>query len=344
MVLDPIPQSLPVHFCGSRPQPPHLSLGVPEPVWLIDMGDVASLYVWRDEFICVTWRTWLILTCDMTHSFVWHDLFLCVTRLIHMCDMTYSPLDRDYVFECVTWLIVRCHVWRDSSCGAMCDVTHRAVPCMMWFTMRCDELNSVMGSMCDVTHRTLRCDESHSVTGSMCDVTHSEVLHHIHTCDTTRSYEWHDSFTCVAWLVHMCDMTRSHVWHDSFRCVTCLIHTRDMIHLRLSMSGSWQVLPEAWLICGCKWHMRHDSFACDSFTCVTWPIHMWLIQMCDMTHSYVWPDPFVCVTWLIHMCDMTRSHVWHDWFICVTWIIHEWHHSFICVTWLIHMWDMTHSY
>jgi len=51
--------------------------------------------------------------------------------------------------------------------------------------------------------------------------------------------------------------------------------------------------------------------------------------MCDMTHSYVWHDSFICVTWLIHMCDMTHSHVWHD--------------SFTCVTWLIHICDMTHN-
>jgi len=52
--------------------------------------------------------------------------------------------------------------------------------------------------------------------------------------------------------------------------------------------------------------------------------------MCDMTHSYVWHDSFLCVTWLIPMCDMTHSYVWHD--------------SLICVSWLINMWDMTHSY
>jgi len=88
--------------------------------------------------------------------------------------------------------------------------------------------------------------------------------------------------------------------------------------------------------------------------------------MCDMTHSYVWHDSFICVTWLIHMCDMTHSSVWHDSFICVTWLhlllsrrtwpatwlIHMcdithayvWHHSFICVTWLIRMCGMTHLY
>jgi len=80
----------------------------------------------------------------------------------------------------------------------------------------------------------------------------------------------------------------------------------------------------------------------------------WLIHMCDMTHSYVWHDSFICVTWLIHMkwrvrvcghvrmrfmilprvcmCmwDMTQSHAGHD--------------SFEWVTSLSHMRDMTHSY
>jgi len=73
-----------------------------------------------------------------------------------------------------------------------------------------------------------------------------------------------------------------------------------------------------------------------------------LVNMCEITHTYVWHDSFICVpwlgnslkwlihtstprvTWLIHMCDMTHSYVWHD--------------SSICVTWLIHTPDMTHSY
>jgi len=177
----------------------------------------------------------------------------------------------------------------------VCDVTHPAVPCVTWLI--------------------LRCDESHSVMGSMCDVTHSEVLHHIHTCDTTHSYEWHDSFTCVAWLVHMCDMTHSHAWYDAFAAI-----------------NEWvvKVMPEAWLICGYKWHVRHDSF-----TCATWLI---VNDMCDRTHSHVWHDSFI---------SRTHSHAWHDSFIswlvtrCCWWAV--WF-PFRCVTWLIHMCDMTLSH
>jgi len=75
-----------------------------------------------------------------------------------------------------------------------------------------------------------------------------------------------------------------------------------------------------------------------------------LIYMCDMTHSYVWRDSFICVLvlsaiWNLkfgdlmcvrmcvmtnYLCDMTHLYVWYD--------------SFICVTWLIRMCDVTHLY
>jgi len=104
------------------------------------------------------------------------------------------------------------------------------------------------------------------------------------------------------------------------------------------------------------------------FICVPW-----LINMCDMTHAYVWHDSCICATWLIHICDMTHSYVWHDSFVCLTWLIHvcdmrlihmydmrlihtcDMTHSFVShshrgerdvvyVTWLIDMCDMVHSY
>jgi len=74
--------------------------------------------------------------------------------------------------------------------------------------------------------------------------------------------------------------------------------------------------------------------------------------MCDMTRSHVWHDSFTWVTWLIHMCGMPPSYVWHNSLICVTWLVHMcdmtrscvWRDSFTCVPWLVHMYDMTHSY
>jgi len=49
--------------------------------------------------------------------------------------------------------------------------------------------------------------------------------------------------------------------------------------------------------------------------------------VCDMTHSCVWHDSFVCVTWLILVCDMTHSCVQHDAFVCVIILVCDMTHS-----------------
>jgi len=38
-------------------------------------------------------------------------------------------------------------------------------------------------------------------------------------------------------------------------------------------------------------------------------LHCLILHMCDMTHSHVCHDSFICVTWLIHMCAMTHYFV-----------------------------------
>jgi len=82
---------------------------------------------------------------------------------------------------------------------------------------------------------------------------------------------------------------------------------------------------------------------------------------CNMTHSYVWCDSFICVMWLIHMCDVAHSNVWQDSIVYVTWLIavwtqclcrplgllkwqSVWHDLFVCMTWLICISDMIHSH
>ena len=96
----------------------------------------------------------------------------------------------------------------------------------------------------------------------------------------------------------------------------------------------------------------------------------WLLYTCDMSHTYVRTDLFICVTWLnrisiatqhidnssmcvtwlIHICDMTHASVRHDLFTCVTWLNRTWaikqhiNRSFISVTRLLYVCDMTHIY
>jgi len=68
--------------------------------------------------------------------------------------------------------------------------------------------------------------------------------------------------------------------------------------------------------------MTHSCVCHDSFLCVIW-------HSCERkgnferTHLHVWHDSFICVTWLIYVCDMTYLYVWHDSFICVTWLSGE---------------------
>jgi hypothetical protein len=93
----------------------------------------------------------------------------------------------------------------------------------------------------------------------------------------------------------------------------------------------------------------------------------WLICTCDITHSYVTRDSFVCVrhesfiydiyavsvvpeTWLFHSLlhlecrwDVNYLYVWHDSFLWLHYVL-PLRRKFICVTWLIRTWDVTHSY
>jgi len=120
------------------------------------------------------------------------------------------------------------------------------------------------------------------------------------------------------WPVRMCDvtdfkvraMTHWYVRRDWFQGAC-----RDLLILECYSFTHWHV-----------WH-RKDSFmrhACQ------------VIHLCDMTHSSVWHDSFICVPWLIHMCAMTWLDTHASWMrheACVTWLRIKcvWHDSLACV-------------
>ena len=151
-----------------------------------------------------------------------------------------------------------------------------------------------------------------------------------------NSSVWHDSCTCVTWLidtnliyqlpcsltpllvcraVRICtwDMTHSYVWHDSFMWTWCKVCTTSALRCRC--------------VIDLNSYVGHDLFIRAT----------WLIYKCDMTNSYVWHVWFIFVAWFIYTYDMTHSYVWHDSFKCV--ITHD---SFICAIELFHMCNMTH--
>jgi len=148
------------------------------------------------------------------------------------------------------------------------------------------------------------------------------VIKLMRKCDITHLYVWYDSVICVKQLIHMCAIIHSYVGHDAFICVTRPFQTKPKTHYMTHShvgrdSCTWGDMTHSYV-----WH---DSYNQNEETCLS-PKRP--IQMC------VWRDffdmiSFICVIWLIHMCDMTHSYVRHD--------------AFICVTWLIHTCDMTHS-
>ena len=120
--------------------------------------------------------------------------------------------------------------------------------------------------------------------------------------ETCCRYAWVMSH--VSWLIYI------HTW---------LFHTWDMTLSYLKRHSLFETC------CTYKWVMSHQNVT-------------WLIHLCNISHSYVCHDSFICVTWLIHMCDTTHSDLRHDAFICLSWFIHMcdmnhsyvWHESFIC--------------
>jgi len=201
------------------------------------------------------------------------------------------------------------------------------------------------------------------------------VTWRIHMCDMPQLYVWHDSFTCVTrlirihtqltamplgpWLVCMCDTPHSHAWHASFICVASLVYMCDMTHIsRVPYTrvrhasftcATWpihtcdKILSRAWRHSFIETKNTGNAVIGIRRTCATWRVPC-LIHMGDMTHSYVWHDPFICVTWRIHMSDMTHSYARRDSFKCVMPHPHVCYDSFTRVPCLIHTCDTTNSH
>jgi len=181
------------------------------------------------------------------------------------------------------------------------------------------------------------------------------------------------AFMCATSRIHACDMNRmSEACHmceygsDVARGRTIGVQSNETCHAFMCVMWLMWVrhvtrvnIPEQWRGRGAYYRLvaGTSNLIFDRlFDRATWLIHM-----CDMTHSYVWHDSFICVTRLIHICDVTHSYVWlvhacanlildrlferTTWLIDVCCMTHSyvWRDFFMCVTWFLHMYDMTHS-
>jgi len=160
-------------------------------------------------------------------------------------------------------------------------------------------------------------------------------------------------------------------------CVAVMCCSIRDLNSRFALAAYSQTHPLSHSLRNLHWHLRHDSSPS-----VTRLLDMtWCIHMCDVNHSYVWHDSFMCVTWwrigstvpfvepIRHhvicnetrdLCnethvqwdtwldsviwDLTPSYVWGDLFVCDMTPLYVWRDSFLCVMWLIHMCNMTQSY
>jgi len=277
--------------------------------------------------------TWLIRMCDMPQSYVWHDLLTILE--LWRCG-AYNLRQFVVAHFGRTWLIHTCDVTRSY-------VWHDSFMCVLWLV---DYLRI----------KTMRHDSFIYVTWlvHICSMTHSDVWSDSFMCDMTHPYMWrdslsmwHDAFIYVTWRMNMCNMTHSsfkwpvhacdmthpymrlhsYIWRDSFICATWrFLHVRSVtpVNKFAHIKASRHIYMTYWQV---------------SRTGNNWS------NICDMTHSYVWRDSFICRTWLIHMCNMTDWQVswtgnnWRNVCDMTHWYVR--HESLICATWLIYMCDMT---
>jgi len=145
-------------------------------------------------------------------------------------------------------------------------------------------------------------------------------------------HEPHNNCVCV-WDIFLCDM--SYVWRE-----ICIRTHNDCVRDTF-LYVTWHT---QWLCV----RVRHI------------PMSHSLINMCAMTHSYMWHDPHQQGDCKVHSCvSQSHSYVCHDSFLYVPWLIPICKKntmivcacetflcltvSFTCVPWLIPIDDTTHA-
>jgi len=202
------------------------------------------------------------------------------------------------------------------------------------------------------------------------DVTHSYVWHEFFIHDVTHSYVWHRS-SYVTWLIrdlyHVCICMMTHSY------ATWLIHMYEHTHMRiyvgkyiniytytciypdtgiytdtciLGVAMTSRLLKITGLFCKTAYKrdyiLQKRPVILRSLLVVATPYHTWFIHLCDVTHSCVCRDVF--------MCAMEHPHVWTHMNICIYMCIYI--HTHICtcihtstfVVYTIHVLVYMHMY
>jgi len=136
----------------------------------------------------------------------------------------------------------------------------------------------------------------------------------LHVCGMIHPYVWHDSFTCAHWrLIHMRHNVLNEVTCAAY-CIWSFIYSISNLNRWFTHLGFFCHVPlkrDQWdwdwkfrlndianAICCTHWSLIHLSHnVLNEFTCAhfSWIRVTWLVQTCDVTHLYVWYDPFIRV-------------------------------------------------
>jgi len=167
--------------------------------------------------------------------------------------------------------------------------------------------------ICHVTHM--------NESGHSCEFVMSHVLirHVTHWNASCHTYRWVMSHIWMSHVTHMNQSCHTYEW-DMSQLSCCANRTYESIDLCVkSLNNDLKVKFTQRLNI---WRSVAQIFQKTVKVLGIFRCRMGLIHMCDMTHSYVWHDPFISYvghdsfirgTRLIHMWDIRRLHTLCSW-------------------------------
>ena len=283
MVLDPIPQSLPVHFFGSRPQPP---TSHPKYEQIIS----------QRETPCVGTMSYISQTQSSRRTY---ERFVSHIQIIYVSNMHQSNL-RVSQRVSATWVMSHKH---------NLHVAHMNESCLTYK----QPMSQICISQISQQDNVCRQHEYRAVSATWwtpCHVRVSRVSHLNESCfiydGPCPTYEWVMSYI---WMRHVPLMNESCVLHMGQVCRQhergCVFTTRDTLSRadESCLTYEWvRVLSHIWTI--------HDPRMHESRHTYEWVMsHIWMSHVTHMNELCHTHERVLSHTWTIHDPHMHESHL-----------------------------------